>query len=315
MNLLVQYKDASGAISNRNYNMSRLAFAKHFAIAGQRYAPSTQKFFRTIGMFFHYSQYLRNDGFNNNRFSLPPRNLSDPTEKGQFSNLAGKAIADYLSKQIDRSIYTVNYEAAQRILRRTIRGERPDLIAFRQNSAGRNIMFAIECKGYTGSSGNMDVHKAQSLTGNIRVNFSVACVSYKLYDRVRCKYHDPINNDIEYNYDLLRKLTKEYYKGLLSFLETDLFEYHEREYQGEQFYKVSLSRNLEKYYDIFPYPPHFIDDLFHIYNPSLILPKDIHIYAKEGITKEVKPFNFESNSEKNYLYIDNDRIGLSVRRW
>ncbi|MFP5436922.1 MAG: hypothetical protein ACLGH8_04000 [Bacteroidia bacterium] len=313
MNLLVEYKDDNGVISNRTYNMSRLAFAKHFAIAGQRYAPTTKKFFRTLGMFFHYNQYLKREGFRNNRFSLPPNNLSDPTEKGQFSNLAGKAIADFLSKQIDGSLFTMNYEAAMRELKMPIKGTRPDLIAFRQNSSLSNInaIFAIESKGYmAGSSGNMTTHKNQS-RGSIPVNFSVACVSYNIYNNIKCKYYDPINDDVKYDSDLLRALTKEYYTGLLSFLETDLFEYREQEYQGEQFYKISLSRNLEKYYDVFPYPPHLAGEF---YNLSLILPKAIHTFAKQGISEEIKPFIYNSEQQRGRIYIDTDRVGISVDR-
>ncbi len=57
-------------------------------------------------MFLVYDDFLR--GFNNNRFSEPP--ICDPTEQGQFSGLAGKAIADFLSKKIDGSIFTIAYE-------------------------------------------------------------------------------------------------------------------------------------------------------------------------------------------------------------
>ncbi|MEJ0104733.1 MAG: hypothetical protein WDO19_20220 [Bacteroidota bacterium] len=116
MDISVNRIDTNGVISNEIYKMTRLAFAKHLAVAGQGYAPKPQKILRTIGMLFHYSYYMQRTAFNNNRFSEPPMGWSDPTEKGQFSTLAGKAIADFLSKRIDRSLYTVNYEAAMRQL-------------------------------------------------------------------------------------------------------------------------------------------------------------------------------------------------------
>lgn len=134
MNITVEYKDTAGAISNQTHNLTRIAFAKHLAIDGQGYAPRPQKLIRTIAMFFHYSNYIQRQAFNNNRFSEPPIQLSDPTEKGQFSNLAGKAIADFLSKRIDQSIFTVNYEAAMRLRRLPLNVERPDLLAFKQNA-------------------------------------------------------------------------------------------------------------------------------------------------------------------------------------
>ena len=99
MNLSVEYKDTAGTITNQTHNLTRIAFTKHLAIAGQGFAPRPQKLIRTLSMFFHYSYYVQRQAFNSNRFSEPPMQLSDPTEKGQFSNLAGKAIADYLSKR------------------------------------------------------------------------------------------------------------------------------------------------------------------------------------------------------------------------
>jgi hypothetical protein len=103
MNIAVEYIDTAGATSKLNYRLTRLAFIKHLAIAGQGYAPRPQKLMRTLGMLLHYSYYLHRTAFYNNRFSEPPISISDPTEKGQFSDVAGKAIADFLSKRINQS--------------------------------------------------------------------------------------------------------------------------------------------------------------------------------------------------------------------
>ncbi|MDR3111282.1 MAG: hypothetical protein LBU65_16560, partial [Planctomycetaceae bacterium] len=99
-----------GRINLQEYQMTYSALIKHLAMAGFHYAPNIKKLMRIIGMLFHYSLYLRCDAINDGHFSIPPEILSDPTEKGQFSTLAGKAIADFLSKRIDNSHYTVNYE-------------------------------------------------------------------------------------------------------------------------------------------------------------------------------------------------------------
>jgi hypothetical protein len=234
MNLTVEYRDAAGIISNQTHNLTQIAFAKHLAIAGQGLAPRPQKLIRTLSMFFHYCYYMQRYAFKNNRFSEPPIELSDPTEKGQFSNLAGKAIADFLSKRIDQSIFTINYEAAMRLTNMPLNVRRPDLLAFNQNS-----MFAIEAKGYSGRHGNMTTHKAQSQTGGIPVNFSVACVSYNLYNDVQCKYHDPYNDNVPYDKELLKNLTRQYYSGLAEFLNEKYFNYREIEIQGEKFMKLS----------------------------------------------------------------------------
>jgi hypothetical protein len=228
MNITVEYKDTAGTITNQTHRLTRLAFAKHFGIAGQGYAPRPQKLIRTIAMFFHYSYYLQRQAFNNDRFSEPPLQLSDPTEKGQFSNLAGKAIADFLSKRIGQSILTVNYEAAMRThnppIPITVNGRqvrRPDLLAFTEDSSTR---FAIEAKGFSkNSSGNMNTHKNQSRTGGIRVNYTIASVAYDLYGQVKCKYHDPNNDNIPYDNNLLKELSKDYYGGLSEFLNEKFF--------------------------------------------------------------------------------------------
>lgn len=288
--------------------MTRLAYAKHLAIAGQGYAPRPQKLIRTLAMFFHYRSYIQRRAFYSDRFSEPLTQFSDPTEKGQFSNLAGKAIADFLSKRIDQSIYTVNYEAAMRLKHMPLNVGRPDLLAYKQNS-----MFAIEAKGYSGGHGNMATHKKQSQTGGIPVDFSVACVSYDLYKQVKCKYHDPFNDNASYDNELLRRLTKEYYSGLSEFLNEKYFYSRLTEIQGEKFYEIELSyRSFEKLFpDEFPFR-HF--GHFEYYRPRIILPFAVRDYAERGITNDVMPFIFETNEQDYNTYIDNDRVGLRIRR-
>lgn len=309
MEIQVEYRNGSGITNNQTHNMSRIAFAKHMAFAGQAFMPSTHKIIRTISMFFHYHYYIQKLEYNErNCFSLPPKELSDPTEQGQFSNIAGKAIADFLSKRIDNSLITVNYEAAMRIKGIPVKGKRPDLIAL-----SNDFMFAIEAKGFAkNSAGNMDQHKNQSQAGGIPVNFTVACVSYNLYEEVKCKYYDPVNDNIEYNNELLAKLTKEYYSGLLGFLNKDIFEINEIEIKGEKFYEVGLSEYFERISIEFEL---FCDFRWFIgrYEPKLILPINIEKFAINGIDKETKFFKFEYNKNNKYdLYIDSDRVGFKI---
>lgn len=311
MNITVNHIDTNGTSHNLNFRMTRLAFAKHLAIAGQGYAPKPQKLLRTIGMLFHYSYYLQRQAFNNNRFSEPPQALSDPTEKGQFSNIAGKAIADFLSKRIDSSLYTVNYEAAMRLQGYRLTGQRPDLIAYSSNS-----VFAIEAKGrHQNTPGDMTVHKAQAQAGPINVNFSVACVSFNLFNQVTCNYHDPINDNIPFDNVSLAALTRNYYRGLLEFLNQKIFEYREVNFQGERFYEVELSRrNFEKIFPgEFPFSPFWYFEVMDFFRPKLILPIAIRDYAESGITNNTTPFRFESFEQDGNIYIDNDRVGLRIR--
>lgn len=315
MNIQVEHLDTAGVTHNKTFSMSRLAFAKHLAIAGQGYEPRPQKFLRTIGMFFHYSYYLQRQAFNSNRFSEPPIALSDPTEKGQFSNLAGKAIADFLSKKIDGSLFTVNYEAVMRLQGQLLSGSRPDLVAYTPTA-----MIAIEAKGRTQSNpGNMSTHKTQAQSGTVRVNYSVACVSYDLFNQVTCKYHDPFNSNIPYDNVTLRAATRNYYSDLSKFLDQKYFDFNEIEYQGEKFYSIGLSlRNYEKLFpNEFPFLPRFwFFEIFEHYRPRLILPSNIYELAQTGISNETKPFITETNVDSNNItntYIDTDRVGLQLR--
>jgi hypothetical protein len=311
MNIAVEYIDTAGATSKLNYRLTRLAFIRHLAIAGQGYAPRPQKLMRTLGMLLHYSYYLHRTAFYNNRFSEPPISISDPTEKGQFSNVAGKAIADFLSKRINQSLYTVNYEAEMRLRKMPIRGSRPDLIAY-----NRTAKFALEAKGYSGGAGDMADHKLQSRQGNIPVNFSVACVSYDLFGSVKANYHDPYNDDVPYDNATLSQLTKAYYRGLSGFLNENYFSFREVSYQNESFYEVDLFYpGFEKMFDREPpFFPMWHHEILHYYRPRLILPINTRILSETGITNETAPFFFDtgSNSETR-IYIDNDRVGLRIR--
>ncbi|MCV4626466.1 hypothetical protein OFC18_30785, partial [Escherichia coli] len=86
-------------------------------------------------------------------------------------------------KELTEVFLTLNYEA---VAPRPIRGQRPDLVAFSQNA-----VFTLEAKGrQQNNPGNMAGHKIQASSGNYPRNFSVACVSYNLYNNVMCNYHD-----------------------------------------------------------------------------------------------------------------------------
>ena len=302
MKIAVEYLDRHGNLLNKNYYISKIGLVKHMAIAGQRYAPSSHKILKTIGMFFQFAYYLRSNSLKNDKFSLPPNHLYDPTEKGQFSNIAGKAIADFLAKKINNAIHTVNYEAAMKIKKMSINGSRPDLLAFTNNST-----FAIEAKGFSRSSvNNMNVHKNQSKTGGIPVNFTVASVSYNLYNQVMCKYYDPYNDDIPFDEELFRESTKKYYSGFIDFLEFG--NYKEVKHKNEEFYEVDLLSPylMDIHQNIFF--RHFMYDVFH-YQPKIILPKNIEKYAKEGLNTNIEPFLYDGDKQ---IYIDNDRIGLKL---
>lgn len=311
MNIPVEYLDSQGVIQNRNYQLTRLAFAKHMAMAGQGFMINPKRLLRTLAMLVHYSAYMqRRPFYQNNRFSEPPALFSDPTEKAQFSNLAGKAIADFLSKRIDNSLMTIGYEGLMRFHNHPINVSRPDLIAFTPNST-----IAMEAKGRTSPyAGNMARYKAQAQAGPLTTHYSVACISYNLYNRVQCSYHDPENEGAEYDIEALTSLSMDYYSGLAGFLEENSFNVSRAEIQGENFFEVELSRRvIEKLFEdglLFDRfgPPHF-----HFERVRLILPANIIQYAEQGLSREVEPFKLApTEMDSRYMYIDNDRVGLRL---
>ena len=192
----------------------------------------------------------------------------------------------------------------------SLNASRPDLIAYTQNSK-----FAIEAKGYSRGCGNMISHKNQSMTGGIPVNYSIACVSYNLYNKIKSKYHDPFNDDVPYDFEILNKLMRQYYSGLTGFLNAKYFDYEEFEENDERFFAIDLS--LKKFEKLFktepPFSPFHFFELFDIYKPQNILPYNITSYIDGGIPEDIKPFKFEISNQYN-TYIDNDRVGLRLKK-
>ena len=144
-------------------------------------------------------------------------------------------------------------------------------------------------------------------------------ITHNLYEKVKCNYYDPYNENVPFDAELFRALTKEYYTGFSKFLEYGPFD--EVEYQNESFYEIDLfySSFWEKYF--FHKHPfrHFWDEIFHFYRPRLILPINIKEFAQNGLTENIKPFLFESRNDNikesdSKIYIDNDRIGLKIER-
>ena len=213
------------------------------------------------------------------------------------------------SKRIDNSFFTLNYEA---VAQKPLIGQRPDLVAFSQNA-----VFTIEAKGRKANNpGKMAKHKIQAGSGTLKRSYSVASVSYNLYNRVLCNYHDPINDEIKYDSEGLRKSSAIFYSNLLEFRNADYFEVNKVDYQNEVFYEVDFStekffKNIEDF-DNNSYFNHWYRDFLSYYRPKLILPGNIENLSKNGLKRDTKPFIFDD--KENKVYIDRDRIGLSIRK-
>ena len=74
-------------------------------------------------------------------------------------------------------------------------------------------------------------------------------------------------------------------------------------------------RPFEKLFpDEFPFKHFWHFEILEYYRPRIILPVAIKNYAENGIMNEIKPFIFETNEQDYNTYIDNDRVGLRIRR-
>ncbi len=93
--------------------------------------------------------------------------------------------------------------------------------------------------------------------------------------------------------------------------------YEEVIFLNEHFYEIELSPYYfsRVYSKSLRYNWYWYDEILHFYRPTLILPKDVRVYAETGITNETIPFLFYSKEQSNEnIYIDNDRVGLRLRR-
>ena len=294
MNISIEYIDQTGNLSNRVESINTLGLVKHIAIAGQGYLPSIKYYTKIFGIFCHYIEYLNSAALNDSRFSLPPPERRDPTEKGQFSNLVGKGLGDFLSRQLSGGKVTHGYEAAMTLAGFPISGNRPDLYCL-----GDSFQFALEAKGYsatTVSANEMLNHKRQAQSGPLPVNFSVASVSYNLYELVQCKYHDPFNDNIQYNAPVNRELNRLYYTGIFEYLNFEYFRIEEGQIRKKHCYFIDIL-GADTPYNL------RIGD----FSLALILQSEFKKFTLgEGIH-----FN-ETAIQEPRLYLDTDGIGVCL---
>jgi hypothetical protein len=294
MDIEIEYIDQNRNISTRTETINAFGLLKHIAIAGQGYLPSLKYYTRVFGIFCHYIEYLNPRDLSASRFSQPPPKRRDPTEKGQFSNLVGKGIGDFLSKCLSGAKVTHNYEAAMTIAGLPISGNRPDLYC-----VGNNFQFALEAKGSSAasiSSNEMFGHKKQARSGRLPVNYSVASVSYNLYDRVLCKYHDPFNDNVEFSFKTNQELNRIYYTGLFEYLDFEYFRIEEGQIDNKHCFFIDV---------LGPGTPYTLR--FGGLSAALIIQSEF----KKFTINESSHFN-EAIIQGPQMYLDTDGVGFCL---
>jgi len=210
MKLNVEQLDAAGIHSQTVFHITLPAFLKHFSMVGRGRRRLLASITRMLSSAFLYADYIPWLSFRTALgFNQAPTERYDLHEKGTFSGLVGKAIADFLAKRIDNVVYSVPYESEMIKKGISVQGQRPDLICITAN--GEKL--AVEAKGYCKSKileNEMRRHKAQSSSGPINVNRSIAAVSFNIYEDICVKYHDP-NSEDKYDGRDTKDITKEFY--------------------------------------------------------------------------------------------------------
>jgi hypothetical protein len=241
-------------------------------------------------------------------FGEPIPILRDPTLKGHFSNLAGRALADFLGREIETSWATLSYEGVLIHSGLSATGQRPDLLAV---NPWRVV--ALEAKGYTKTSisnSEMSVHKIQASQGPLKRHAWAASVAYRLYDQIRVKYHDPVDDEGPPDAEAARTELRRYF--------TDV------ETAGDQLGGTVRTINQRAFVTI-PLPdivrgrvPLDVDSLSVLDNVSLLIEKGIAARTSETLkrleeqknTREPAPQLHMISNES--LFIDADGIGIST---
>jgi hypothetical protein len=294
MKIEVDYLDRAGTSSSVPINMSLPCFLKHAALAGRaNHLGFAAGVVRALGILMANHEYFS--------FKLPigwlgfsplPPYMFDPTELGDFSTIAGRAVGDYLGKNLLKAKLSHSYEAVMHMLGYQMKGPRPDFYCVTDNE-----QFALEAKGYSKSSfgpSAMAVRKAQACSGPVPVHFAFASVTYNLYGAVKCKFHDPVVPDAEFNRRLNGALAFNYYESLYQQLTVlgrpEQTRFNNREYLS---------------YDLDPrYFRHYVQRI------RLILPMDVQRQLSPNQYLELRHEQYDS--ERESVYIDSDGVGIQI---
>ncbi|MEK8048126.1 hypothetical protein [Ideonella margarita] len=290
MKVEVEYLDRTGLTSTIFVELSLLAFLKHAATAGKgNYLSFPAKLARGIGALMYFHEYFDfSSGWSGFR-PLPPH-LTEPTDAGDFSTIAGRAIGDFLAKSLLDAKLSFSYEAAMTMMGFPLVGGRPDLYCVTNTE-----QFALEAKGYSRASisaAAMAQRKLQAQSGPIPVGFAFASVAYNFHGSVKCKFHDPIVPDTPFNERLNSLLAYRYYEEL--FQQASL---------GGEGQLVAVGGDM--YYS-FPLEPGDLQSRLPVV--SILLPRELE--RRLPIESYLR-LNRESFIDGN-TYIDVDGIGLQV---
>lgn len=313
MNLEIKYRaPLKRRATNINRGITFHAFIKHMAWAGMGFIPEYMHFLKAIGGFGWFIQYLNYSDFKRSKFSLPPDICHDVTEQGQFSNIVGLALADYLVKDLNGAFITLRYEGCLKLLKRPLNISRPDLLGIKVGNSKviingghstRMETIAIEAKGLANdkiSTKKMRDYKKQARAGGLPVDYHVASAAYNLYNQVKVNYYDP-SDEGSLSHEEVNLLRFMYYNGVRDMIERshelfdkDIIKLNNN--QDKEYIRLKPKKNL----DI------FIMETLNLEGFSILVDKCIEQAFHDDVSSY---YGTQRLYGENY-YIDTDGIGV-----
>lgn len=290
----VDYIDINQYSHTKTFEISALAFAKHAVTCGKGdFESMFSSWLKAIGLIFNNLDYFSFNRLNFRHFRRESLEIYDPTSATRFSNIVGCGVADFLCKNLLSATYVLGYEAAMLKNGIKISGRRPDFYGITRSRQ----QFSLEAKGRSDrsiSDAEMLIVKDQSKSGPLNKHFTVASVTYNIYEKLACRFHDPINPDAIFNDELNSSLISSYYSELSAFLDRYLIRTGAEEIGGKHYYS-------------FEFEPDYIYPIyFNSIMSSLRILIAVESYRGDRIEPLLEPFI------ENNIYIDVDRIGLMI---
>ncbi|WP_217951333.1 hypothetical protein [Granulicatella adiacens] len=209
------FDDGQGKKRSDIENISNLAVAKHFIVAGSGNVLDVKDILKSIGALLYYSDYFPSDK-KAKHFNKVTGYRYDPSLQAHFTYLIGKSFADYFFKLFYPGGITTNYEALATLKKGKIpKGKRPDLIGI-QNK----IKYSIEAKGRDQLSrqefGKLyNNAKNQASNDKLGCKYFIASITKDIYSDINIHFIDPEGDDYIDKSPSAEDVISLYYKNLL----------------------------------------------------------------------------------------------------
>ena len=213
------FNDGQGKKRKGIENISNLAVAKHFIVAGSGHVLNIKDILKSIGALLYYSDYFPSDK-KAKHFNKVTGYRYDPSLQAHFTYLIGKSFADYFFKLFYPGGITTNYEALATLVHGKLsKGKRPDLIGIYNNEK-----YSIEAKGREKLSSKQfttlyNDAKNQALNDMLGCKYFIASITKDIYSDIYIHFVDPKGDDYTDKIPFAEDVIYSYYRELLYELE------------------------------------------------------------------------------------------------